>query len=67
MAQMVASMLTPCFFVHMFDGIGPRQSRRHPQFHVLAGIEPGAAAAAEGLLADGVGRHVVELVGHVCE
>jgi hypothetical protein len=32
------------------------------KLHILTGIETRSAAAAEGLFADGVGRHFIEVV-----
>jgi hypothetical protein len=40
----------PVFFVNVFNRIGPGKPARHSKLHVLAGIEAGPAAAAEGLL-----------------
>ena len=48
--------------VNVFYGVGPGQSPGHPQFHVLPGIQAGTAAATEGVLADRVLRHLVEVV-----
>ena len=49
----------------MFDRIGPGKAPSHPEFHVLSGIEARTAAAAKGLLPDGVLGHFVEMIADV--
>ena len=53
--------------VHVLDGVGSREPAAHPHFHEFFVVEPRSTAAAEGLLTDGVGRHVEEVVADVLE
>src|SRR5512141_2092836 len=49
------------------DGVPARHPAPQAHLHVLLGAEARAAAAAEGLLADRVLRHLVEVVNHVLQ
>ena len=52
--------------VHVPDGVGARQAAAQAHLDILVGAQAGAAAAAEGLLADGVLGHLVEMVADAC-
>src|SRR5574342_627103 len=47
--------------------VAARQAAAEPDLHVLLGAEAGAPAAAEGLLADGVLRHLEEVPHHALQ
>src|SRR5208282_1746970 len=36
------------FIMYMFHRVCPRKSAPHTQFHILRGVQPGAASTAEG-------------------
>src|SRR5512135_87712 len=49
----------------MLHCIGPREPAPHPQFHVLTCVEARTTAAAKRLLADGILRHLIEVIAYV--
>src|SRR3990172_6528007 len=53
--------------LHVLHGVAAREAAAEAHLHVLLRADPRAAAAAEGLLADGVLRHLEEVPAHVLD
>ncbi len=54
-------------FLHILHGVRARKSAAQAHLEILVRAQTGAAAAAKSLLADGVLRHLVELVADALE